>query len=75
MHKYRLEVTKNGVMKSAIIRTDDNWGTVWDEIWKYFHTSTHWYCYGIMVCNPDFAQLFEIQNDAEAAAAANKATA
>lgn len=75
MHKYRLEVTKNGITKSTVINSDGDWAAVWSNLWEWFNNGTRWAYGNVMVNNPDIVQLFEIPNDAEAAAAANKATA
>lgn len=75
MHKYRLEVTKNGVTKSTVINSDSDRDAVWEKLWSMFQGYQIWYYGNMMTRQPDFIQLFEIQNDAEAAMAANKETA
>jgi hypothetical protein len=70
-----VEGTKNGVTRSTVFRSDDDRDTVWEKLWSMFQGYQSW-CYGnMMVRQPDIIQLFEIPNDAEAAVAANKATA
>jgi hypothetical protein len=75
MHKYQLEVTKNGATKSTIIRSDEDREALWDKIWKWFGSGSRWAYGNVMVNDPDIIQLFEIENDVETAVAANKTAA
>lgn len=64
MHKYRIEATKNGVTQSTVVCNDLGFDEMHERLWNHFNAAT-FYWGSLMVREPDFARVVEIENKAE----------
>jgi hypothetical protein len=59
MNQYRVEVTKNGITKAFVQKSELDADEYWDKLWESFTCESFsggW----LMVREPDFVQLVEV---------------